>query len=104
MSKWKSKTTDLESKEQLKSHRKDKWKGLLIQNNLDLEMYPWWTDEEKTLERTLFAAADVDYEERKLKLKQEIKELSIEDKVKYFQETGVDEQDIDIWLKPSLLV
>ena len=104
MSKWISETTGLESKAQLKSHRKDRWKGLLLQNSLDLEMYPWWTDEEKALERSLFAEADKDYEERKAKLKQEIKKLSKEDKAKYFQEIGETEQDIDIWLKPSLLV
>ena len=104
MSKWKSETTNLESKAQLKSHRKDKWKGLLLQNNLDLELYSWWTEEEKALERTLFAEADENYEERKLKLNQEIKNLSIEDKSKYFQEIGTAGQDADIWLKPSLLV
>ena len=104
MSKWKSETTELESKAQLKSHRKDKWKGLLLQNDLDLEMYPWWSDEEKIFERTLFAEADKNYEERKVKLKQELKKLSKENKTKYFQEIGEIEQDEDIWLKPSLLI
>ena len=103
MNKWKSETLELESKEQLKSHRKDKWKGVLLQNNLDLEMYHWWANEEKILEQTLFIEADKDYEVRKLVLKSQIDKLSAENKLIYFKEIGVESQDINIWLKPNLM-
>ena len=100
--KWKSETFNIESKEQLKSYRKAMWMGLLLQNNLDLVFYPWWTNEEKDLELTLFVKADEDYETKKIELKQAIKKLSEENKTKYFQEIGVVKQDEDVWLKESL--
>ncbi len=102
MNKWKSETLDIESKEQLKSHRKDKWRGLLIQNGLDLELYPWWTQEEKDLERALWLEADKDYEERKLILKSQVDKLSVKNTDVYFQEIGIEKQDTNVWLKPSL--
>ena len=102
MSRWISETLDIESKEQLKSHRKDKWRGLLIQNGLDLDLYPWWTDEEKALEQTLWIEANKDYEERKVVLKTQIDKLSVKNADIYFQEIGIEKQDINIWLKPSL--
>ena len=83
MSKWKSETTELESKAQLKQHRIHLWQGLCKQNDLDLQTYPVWTDVEKA----------------KAKLKQDLKKLSKEAKAKYFQEIGIDEQNEDAWLE-----
>lgn len=99
MSKWQSETTGLESKEQLKSYRKDKWKGLLLQNNLDLDLYPWWTDEEKELEEKLWEEADKDYEKRKEDLSKALHKLEALKLPIYFQEIGVENQDIGVWLK-----
>ena len=98
-----SETFGFESKSQLKATRKGIWKGLLLRNGLDLEMYPWWTQEEKDLERILWIKADEDYETRKSKLKTQIDVLSVGDKAIYFKEIGIESQDTNIWLKPSLL-
>ena len=84
MNKWKSLSTGLESKEQLKAHRTHKWKGLLLQNNLDLFRAKWWTPTEEALELTLWDEANVDYETRKTDLKTKIKALKAADKKKYF--------------------
>ena len=98
MSKWKSETTNLESKEQLKSHRKDMWRGLLLQNGLDIDLIPFWTQAEKDIEQNLWAQADVDYENRKAILKEQLKALSGDDLKIYFSEIGIAEQDVDTWL------
>ena len=98
MSRWKSETLGLESKAQLQSHRKDKWRSLLLQNGLDVELIPFWTQTEKDIEQNLWTKADVDYENRKAILKEQLKALSGDDLKVYFSEIGVDEQDINTWL------
>ena len=103
MSRWKSETFNIESKEQLKSYRKDMWKGLLMQNGLDLEMYPWWTVDEIALESNLFSQADENYEERKLALKAKLEKLAPVYLIRYFDEIGVNEVLIEDWLKTSLV-
>lgn len=98
MSKWESEMFQLESKEQLRAHRIHLWIGLLAKNGLDIRCYPWWTTEEKELERTLWAKADANYEARKAALKQQLATLSINDLSIYFKEIRVKEQSIDDWL------
>ena len=99
MDKWLSSSTGLESKEQLKSHRNDRWKGLLFQNNLDLLRALWWTPTEQALELTLWDEADIEYEDRKKALKAQIDKLKTADKEKYLVDIGCDENtDIDTWL------
>ena len=97
--KWKSETTNFESKAQLKQHRIHKWQGLCKQNGLDLRTYPIWTDVEKAKAQQLWNDSISDYNERKTKLKQDLKKLSKEAKAKYFQEIGIDEQNEDAWLE-----
>uniref|UniRef100_A0A6M3IX13 Uncharacterized protein n=1 Tax=viral metagenome TaxID=1070528 RepID=A0A6M3IX13_9ZZZZ len=53
---------------QLKATRKVIWLNLLADNNLDLDFYHWWTEDQKILERTLWEQADAEYEERKIEL------------------------------------
>ena len=99
MDKWISQSTGLESKEQLKSHRNDRWRGLLLKNNLDLLRAKWWTPEEDALELTLWDEADIEYEQRKKALKAQIDNLKTADKEKYLTEIGKEkDEDIDIWL------
>ena len=84
------------------------WRGLLIQNGLDIEMYPWWTEEEKALEQTLFIRADEDYETRKSELLlhlQALRNASPEFIKIYFGEIGIAPDTVlEDWLKPSLLI
>uniref|UniRef100_A0A6M3K0Y5 Uncharacterized protein n=1 Tax=viral metagenome TaxID=1070528 RepID=A0A6M3K0Y5_9ZZZZ len=99
MNKWISQSTGLESKEQLKSHRNDRWRGLLLKNNLDLLRALWWTPTEQALELTLWNEADVEYEQRKVKLKADIDRLKQADKEKYLTEIGMGkDENIDTWL------
>ena len=104
MSKWQSETTKLESKAQLKAHRRRIWNALLKTNSLFIEEYPWWTDEEKELERQLFTEADKDYEKRKKTLKSDIKKLPVNSQAIYFHDIGIDTAtNIDEWLNESLV-
>lgn len=49
----------------LRLERLDVWNGLLVNSGLDIRQYPWWTDEEKALERELWEQADAHYENKK---------------------------------------
>ena len=96
---WKSETTSLESKRQLQEHRKHYWKRLLVQNELDLDLYHWWTQASKDFERTLWTDADTSYEGKKSTLKTEIKKLAKEEKKQYFRDIKIDENtNEDTWL------
>lgn len=53
------------NKKYLKARRKMIWKKKLANAGLDLEMYPWWSDEDKVVERGSWAEADTDYEAMK---------------------------------------
>jgi hypothetical protein len=104
VNKWKSETTGLESKEQLKAHRAHKWLGLLSQNNLDLFLTFWWTQEEKVLEQTLWVEADIDYEVRKQDLKKQLDLLTDSELSQYMEDIGISDigrSDISVWLSPS---
>lgn len=93
-----SKTFRLESKIQLKATRKMIWKKLLANNSLDLDFHPWWPEQEKTLERLLWSEADGDYENRKIKLKEDLNGLTPKELKIYFEEIKEDEQKIDDYL------
>jgi len=99
MSRWISETTELESKEQLKAHRKHMWLGLLLSNGLDEDLIPFWTQAEKDLELELWAKADANYENRKVVLKRQLEALDSKELGVYFSEIGVEVQDITKWLK-----
>jgi len=96
--KWNSESTGLESKAQLYQHRVHLWMGLCSQNDLDLRLYAIWTEADKTKAEQLWDNTLTYYNQRKNKLRQEIKKLSEENKTKYFQEIGVQKQDEDDWL------
>lgn len=98
MNKWKSETTDLPSKAQVKQYRVHLWKVLCAQNNLSLELYPIWAEDEKAQARQLWSDTISDYNHRKAELKQALKSLSPEKQTKYFQEIGVNKQNVDDWL------
>lgn len=89
---------NLPSKLWLKYNRKIKWRGLLLQNDLDLELSSWWSGDEKLLEQDLWVEADLDYDGRKVLLKEQLKALSKDDLKVYFSEIGIAEQDVDTWL------
>lgn len=101
MSKWISESTGLESKEQLKAHRRHQLQDKLADVNLDLKMYPFWLQADKDLEATLWRQADADYESRKVTLTAQIDGLPVNDKTAYFNEIGVTEVTTAIYLPAS---
>jgi hypothetical protein len=101
MSKWKSETFELESKSQLKAHRKHKFDELLMDNDLDLLNYSFWSQAEKDLEILLWKEADDAYEIRKDVLRPQLTALITNDLVKYFQEIGVPESSVEDYLPES---
>ena len=62
MNRWLSDSLGIESKAQLKSHRMDKFRGLLLDSGLDLALAAFWSAEERALEIRLWKLADQDYE------------------------------------------
>jgi len=101
--KFKSETFGLHSKLQLQAFRKQKWRALLGKNGLDKELIEWWTDDEKAIEAEAWKEADADYEIRKEALKNQLKQLDASTLEIYFNEIGVEPQDVDVWIKPSLV-
>ena len=105
MSKWLSETFDLESKAQLKEHRKHKWKVLLAENNLDMIFHPFWSAAEIALEITLWEDADANsvygYEKRKEVLRRQLAALDVNELAVYFQEIGVPESSVEDYLPES---
>lgn len=101
MNKWKSETTELESKSQLKAHRIHKFNSLFIDTDLDMRFYPFFTQAEKDLEASVWNEADQDYEERKADLKIELNKLTAGKRSLYFQEIGETEKPVDDYLPVS---
>jgi len=99
-----SDTFHLESKGQLQATRKMIWKKELAYRNLDHELWPYWTDEEKAKEREAFATADAEYEKRKTVLRCQLGSLSDPELDLYFEEIGAQRQDVAAWLAPSPFV
>jgi len=101
MSPYISDTTGLESKAQLKAHRKHRWQGLLLQNGLDPDLQRWWTQEELDLEESLWEQADVEYEERKTALKAKLDKLAPAELDTYFTEIGVAKTSVADYLRTA---
>jgi hypothetical protein len=101
MSKWISETLQLESKSQLKEHRRHRLNALLMHADLNLLFYSFWSQADKDLETVLWKQADADYESRKTTLKGQLKAINANDLKKYFQEIGIVESNVDDWLGAS---
>ena len=105
MSKWKSETHGLPSKSQLKSYRFQKMNELLLDNDLDLKFYPFWSAAEIALEITLWEDADTNsvygYEKRKEVLRGQLAALDANELAVYFQEIGVPESSVEDYLPES---
>ena len=100
MSKWESKQ-GIESKSQLKAHRDHLMNRFLMENDLNLLQYPFWSQADKDLEATLWKEADNDYETRKVALRPLLNALSAEELTTYFQEIGVPENNVEDYLPES---
>ena len=106
MSKWKSETFDLPSKEQLKAHRQHKMNELLLDNGLEMANFPFWSSAEIALEATLWTEADTSvnhwgYETRKATLRGQLNALDANELAVYFQEIGVPESSVEDYLPES---
>jgi len=78
----------IESKEQLKSYRWDKFMGLMLKNNINIMQQSFWTEAEKAKEAELWAIADAEYEANKIALANILNSLSPEDLELYYKEIG----------------
>lgn len=101
MSRWKSETTGLESKAQLKAHRKHRFNALIGETDLIFAQSYAYTTEERQLADNQWAEADEDYEERKARLRMALDSLSSVDKKKYFEEIGEAERPVNDYLPIS---
>ena len=101
MGKWLSQTKQIESKVQLKSHRKRRFDVLKGETDLIFAQSYAYTAQERQLADSLWAQADEDYEKRKTDLRKELTSLSSIDKTKYFEEIGIAKQKVNAYLPIS---